>query len=213
MTKVFKRRVAELAINDMVDLTSCPYLRNQAMAGMVYGVVAHKDVDHPNTVVIGYEGIDHIGYPADTVLTVKPPQIYLFPHELVECDLAKDEIGVRFCDTASGVVIEDWHVESSGRFEVDPAEAYGLNADDLKALEELNCAIDAAADAAINAMAQSIQGHLLITTGDLAGIHFSDTSTHRSIKKAAICYALAEIKAKQAELVTSLKGAEGSQQD
>jgi len=63
MTKVFKRRVAELAINDMVDLTSCPYLRNQAMAGMVYGVVAHKDVDHPNTVVIGYEGIDHIGYP------------------------------------------------------------------------------------------------------------------------------------------------------
>jgi hypothetical protein len=202
MTKVFKRRVADLAINDMVDLTSCPYQRNHPMAGMVYGVVAHKEVEDAKTVVIGYEGIDHVGYPADTVLTVKPEPIYLFPHQLAECDLGKDEVGIRFCDTESGVVIEDWNVESSGRFAVDPAEAYGLSADDLKALKGLNSAVDAAVEDAINAMAQSIQEHLLITTGDLAGNHFAGLQSLRKIKKAAIRYALAEIKAKKAELVT-----------
>ncbi|WP_300655879.1 hypothetical protein [Hydrogenophaga sp.] len=202
MTKVFKRRVADLAINELVDLLSCPFLSGHSMADSLYGVVAFKQIEDPKTVVIGYEGIDHIGYPADTVLTVKPEPIYLFPHELVECDLGKDEVGIRFYDKKSGVVVDDLSMDSTGRFAVNPAEAYGLSRDDLKALEDLNSAVDAAVEDAINAMAKSIQEHLLITTGDLAGNHFAGARSHRKIKKAVIRYALAEIKAKQAELVT-----------
>lgn len=201
MTKVFKRRVSDLAINDMVDLTSCPYLRNHAMAGMVYGVVAHKEVEVPNTVVIGYEGIDHIGYPVDTVLHVKPAAIYLFPHELVESD-HEGERNIRFFHKGSGVVINDPLMDPTGRVEVDPTSEYGLTDADLKALQELNEAVDEAVNDAINAMAKSVQDHLLITTGDFAGRHFSCGRGHRKLKKVAIRYALAEIAAMKAEIVT-----------
>lgn len=182
MAKVFKRRVSDLAINDMVDLTSCPYLRNHAMAGMVYGVVAHKEIEDPNTVVIGYEGIDHIGYPVDTVLHVKPAAIYLFPHELVESD-HEGERNIRFFHKGSGVVINDPLMDPTGRVEVDPASEYRLTDADLKALQELNEAVVEAVNDAINAMAKSVQDHLLITTGDFAGRHFSCGRGHRKLKK------------------------------
>lgn len=201
MTKVFKRRVSDLAINDMVDLTSCPYLRNHAMAGMVYGVVAHKEIEDDKTVVIGYEGIDHVGYPMGTVLSVKPAPIYVFPHELVECELGKDELGIRFYDKEAGVVIDDPLMDATGRIEVDPADAYLLSEEAVKALNDLNAAMDAAVEDAINAMAKSIQDHLLITTGDFASLHFSGGQGHRTFKKVAIRYALAEIAVTKAELV------------
>lgn len=206
MTKVFKRRVSDLAINDMVDLTSCQFLRNHTMAGMVYGVVAHKEIEDANTVVIGYEGIDHIGYPADTVLHVKPAPIYVFPHQLVECELGKDELGIRFLHKETGVVIEDLLMDATGRFEIDPAEAYGLNAEHLKALSDLNAAVDVAVEEAVDALAKSLQDHLLITTGDFAGLHFSGERSIRKIKTTAIRYALAEIQVAQAELVTVEEG-------
>lgn len=202
MTKVFKRRVSDLAINDMVDLTSCPYLRNQTMAGMVYGAVAHKEIEDDKTVVIGYEGIDHIGYPMGTVLCVKPAPIYVFPHELVECELGEDELGIRFYDKEAGVVIGDPLMDATGRIEVDPAVAYLLSEEDVKALNDLNAAVDAAVEDAINAMAKSIQDHLLNTTGDFASLHFSRGQGHRKFKKVAIRYALAEIAVTKAELVT-----------
>ena len=202
MTKVFKRHVSDLAINDMVDLTSCPYLRNQTMAGMLYGVVAHKEIEDDKTVVIGYEGIDHIGYPKGTVLYVMPAPIYVFPHELVEFELGQYELGIRFYDKEAGVVIDDPLMDTTGRIEVDPAVAYLLSEEDVKALNDLNAAVDAAVEDAINAMAKSIQDHLLITTGDFASLHFAGGQGHRKFKKVAIRYALAEIAGTKAELVT-----------
>lgn len=201
MTKVFKRRVSDLAINDMVDLTSCPFLRTHAMAGVVYGVVAHKEIEDANTVVIGYEGIDHIGYPADTMLHVKPDPIYLFPHELVASD-HEGERNIRFFHKRSGVVINDPLMDPTGRVGVDPASEYGLTDVDLRALQELNEAVDEAVNDAINVIAKSVQDHLLIATGDFAGRHFSCGRGHRKLKKVAIRYALAEIAAMKAEIVT-----------
>lgn len=201
MTKVFKCRVSDLAINDMVDLTSCPFRRNHAMAGMVYGVVAHKEIEDANTVVIGYEGMVHISYPPDMVLHVKPAPIYLFPHELVESD-HEGERSIRFFHKGSGVVINDPLMDPTGRVEVDPALEYRLTDTDLKALQELNEAVGEAVNDAINAMAKSVQDHLLITAGDFAGRHFSCGRDNRKLKKVAIRYALAEIAAMKAEIVT-----------
>lgn len=200
--KVFKRRVGDLAINDRVDLASCPYLCNSPIAGNIYGVVTHKDHETQETVVIGYEGIDHIGYPKDTVLTVVPEPIYLFPHELVECDLGHESLYIRFVDRTSGVVIGDLTMDPTGRETVGP-EAYGLTDADVIALNRLNVAIDEAVETALDAMAKAVQDHLQIATGDFAGLYFSGERKRRKLKKTAIRYALAEIKALRAELVDS----------
>lgn len=203
MTKqVFKRRVGDLAINDRVDLASCPYLRNSPIAAKIYGVVTHKDHETQETVVIGYEGIDHIGYPKDTVLTVVPEAIYLFPHDLVECDLGYEGLYIRFVDRMSGVVIDELTLDPTGRETVDP-QTYGLTDVDVVALNRLNVAIDEAVETALDAMTKAVRDHLQIAPGDFSGPYFSGERERRKLKKTAIRYALAEIKAMRAKLVDS----------
>lgn len=63
--------VVDLRVGDLVDLESCPYLAAHSSASFEYGRVAHVERETDQCVVIGYEGIDHVGYPADTVLLVQ----------------------------------------------------------------------------------------------------------------------------------------------
>ena len=67
--------VLRLAIGDRVDLESCPYLGHHPMAQFEYGVVAHLERETPECLVVGYEGIDLIGYPVDGVLRVVQPSV------------------------------------------------------------------------------------------------------------------------------------------
>ncbi len=46
-------------------------LKNHPSAASEYGLVARVERETPDCVVIGYEGIDHIGYPVGTVLQVR----------------------------------------------------------------------------------------------------------------------------------------------
>ena len=63
-------RVQELKEGDRVDLSTCPYLNEHPSAEWEYATVAMVEQETPTTTVIGYEGIDHVGYPLDTRLTI-----------------------------------------------------------------------------------------------------------------------------------------------
>lgn len=67
------KKVEDLVVGDRVDLESCPYLKDHASAKSEYALVAHVERESPECVVIGYEGIDHIGYPIGTNLQVRAP--------------------------------------------------------------------------------------------------------------------------------------------
>ena len=66
--------VEDLKIGSLVDLASCPFLKNHPSADMQYAEVAHVGREGNGCVVIGYEGIDHVGYAAGTVLTIRTPR-------------------------------------------------------------------------------------------------------------------------------------------
>lgn len=71
------KKVEELVVGNRVDLESCPYLNKHSSAASEFAYVAHTDnnIDgHPGVVVIGYEGIDHVGYPVGTELQVRVPK-------------------------------------------------------------------------------------------------------------------------------------------
>ena len=65
--------VENLLVGDRVDLKSCPLLKEHPSADFEYGLVAHVERETAECIVIGYEGIDHIGYPVGTVLTLGQP--------------------------------------------------------------------------------------------------------------------------------------------
>ena len=54
----------------MVDLESCPYLKEEPMAPFEYVEVCSVDRETSECVAIGYEGY-WVGYPVDTVLLVR----------------------------------------------------------------------------------------------------------------------------------------------
>ena len=72
--ETISKKVEDLAVGNRVDLTSCPYLKNHSSAECEYALVALVERETPNCVVIGYEGIDHIGYQVGTVLQVRRPK-------------------------------------------------------------------------------------------------------------------------------------------
>lgn len=65
------KKVEDLVVGNRVDLVSCPFLKNHPSAASEYGLVAHVEQETPDCVAIGYEGIDHIGYPVGTILQVR----------------------------------------------------------------------------------------------------------------------------------------------
>jgi hypothetical protein len=68
------KKVEDLAVGNRVDLTSCPYLKNHSSADCEYALVVYVERETPDCVVVGYEGIDHIGYQVGTVLQVRTPK-------------------------------------------------------------------------------------------------------------------------------------------
>lgn len=71
--ETISKMVEDLVVGNRVDLTSCPYLKGHSSADCEYALVAHVERETPDCVVVGYEGIDHIGYQVGTVLQVRTP--------------------------------------------------------------------------------------------------------------------------------------------
>jgi len=72
--ETISKMVEDLVVGNRVDLTSCPYLKGHSSADCEYALVAHVERETPDCVVVGYEGIDHIGYQVGTVLQVRTPK-------------------------------------------------------------------------------------------------------------------------------------------
>lgn len=72
--ETISKKVEDLAVGNRIDLASCPYLKSHSSADCEYALVAHVERETPDCVVVGYEGIDHIGYQVGTVLQVRTPQ-------------------------------------------------------------------------------------------------------------------------------------------
>ena len=60
----------ELREGDLVDLSTCLYLNDHPTAEFEFATVAMVQQETPATTVVGYEGIDHVGYPTDRVLSI-----------------------------------------------------------------------------------------------------------------------------------------------
>lgn len=65
------KNVEDLMIGDKVDLESCPYLKEHPTAQFEYAEVNYVRRENIACMVIGYEGIDHIGYKTGTQLEVQ----------------------------------------------------------------------------------------------------------------------------------------------
>lgn len=68
------KKVEDLAVGNRVVLASCPYRMNHSSSNCEYGRVVHIERETPGCVVVGYEGIDHIGYQVGTILRVLTPK-------------------------------------------------------------------------------------------------------------------------------------------
>lgn len=63
-----ERSAGDLLPGDMVDLESCPHLKNEPLAEFEYGEVVSVVRESPDCVVVSYEGISAAGYAPDTRL-------------------------------------------------------------------------------------------------------------------------------------------------
>lgn len=68
------KKVEELVVGNLVDLESCPFLKEHPSAKSEFAVVVHTERETDDCVVIGYEGIDQVGYPVGTTLRVRQPR-------------------------------------------------------------------------------------------------------------------------------------------
>ena len=62
------KKVEDLVEGDLVDLESCSFLKDHPSASSEFAEVAYVHWETAECVVIGYEGIDHIGYAVGTEL-------------------------------------------------------------------------------------------------------------------------------------------------
>lgn len=65
--------VLRIQPGDRVDLESCPYLRRHPSAPYEFGLVSFVERETEDCIVIGYEGIDHVGYASTATLRVLHP--------------------------------------------------------------------------------------------------------------------------------------------
>lgn len=64
------RQVERLREGDLVDLASCPYLKNHPSAEFQFAQVSQVLQETPQCTVVYYEDIDAIGYPVGTTLKI-----------------------------------------------------------------------------------------------------------------------------------------------
>lgn len=67
--------VETLQVGQFVDMESCPYLKAHPSAPFEFAQVAYVERETPTCVVIGYEGIDHVGYEVGTLLNAVAPKV------------------------------------------------------------------------------------------------------------------------------------------
>lgn len=72
------KTVETIVVGDRVDLQSCPYLKDHPSAEFEYAQVTYVS-DEGSAIVIGYDGIDHVGYPKGTNLLVRSGEALEFP--------------------------------------------------------------------------------------------------------------------------------------
>lgn len=92
-----------------------------------------------------------------------------------------------------GMFISDPFVSDCSRFEVNPADAYGISLEDAEALVKLNKTLATAVEAAVNAGCKVLQDEMGIEAGDVAGIHFSNADNHIGIAQSLGTYFAAEL--------------------
>jgi hypothetical protein len=63
-------KVTDIKEGMKADLESCPYLKNHPTAEYEYAEVSFVQRETPDCMVIGYEGIDPVGYPVNTELVI-----------------------------------------------------------------------------------------------------------------------------------------------
>ena len=73
-TQTAMKKVEDIVAGNMVDLESCPFLKKHPSAASEFANVALVKREDSNTVVVGYEGIDHVGYPVGMELLVRVPK-------------------------------------------------------------------------------------------------------------------------------------------
>ena len=71
-------------------------------------------------------------------------------------------------------------------------KTYGISIEDAQALNALNALIEQAADAAINAGCLALQTELGISSGDVAGVHFSGSEARYGVACAMRDYIASE---------------------
>lgn len=73
-TQTAMKKVEDLVAGNMVDLESCPFLKKHPSAASEFANVSLVTREGSEIVVVAYEGIDHVGYPAGTELLVRVPK-------------------------------------------------------------------------------------------------------------------------------------------
>lgn len=111
--------------------------------------------------------------PAATQYTGPDLPQFSLPLELCEVTNGQGEVIYGLGMPINDMIISDPFLDESGRFPVDPEKEYGLDHGEAAQLVHLNRAIEAAADAALNAACLSLQEAYSIPSGDVAAHHFS----------------------------------------
>jgi hypothetical protein len=79
-----KETVENLKAGDLVDLESCPFLKDEPTAFSEYAEVSFVERETEDCVLVGYEGIDHVGYALGTELLVCKLENRGLPEEVVK---------------------------------------------------------------------------------------------------------------------------------
>lgn len=95
--------------------------------------------------------------------------------------------------SSKDIFISDPFVSDCGRFEAHPTDTYGISLKDARALVRLNKALATAIEAAVNAGCKVLQDEMGIESGDVAGIHFSNTDNRIGIAESLGKYFAAEL--------------------
>jgi len=64
-------KVEDLKIGDRVDLTTCPYLKDDPSAEFEWAVVAGVKKETSTCIMVMYEDIDWVCYPIGTILRIR----------------------------------------------------------------------------------------------------------------------------------------------
>lgn len=187
----------------------------------VASVVAGAFLRDPNPEAWGFVQRGHLPYWAWNALgdpeararhlgnaTAFTPIVELFaPFEVVLADTGDGT------PAKIGLVIDEMEItepglSECGRFEVDPFEAYRLEAHQVNALKRLNVLLVEAVHVSLDAGCLRVQEQLGIATGDLAGLHFASGEALSQATRVLGDYVVEEINAGAA--ICCAKGARPS---